>query len=97
MTVSAGGFTQNLRASFAPLYRLRTALDVSGKAHLYLDRLIAKMAASEPWWDTHGTARITSWIECAGRQVQKLQRGDFRIYCLYIIAALVILLFVVAA
>ena len=97
MTVSASGFTQNLRASFAPLYQLRTALDVSGKAHMQLDRLIAKVAALEPWWDVHAIAPIMAWVQCTGRQVQKLQRGDFRIYCLYIIAALVILLFVVAA
>ena len=44
-----------------------------------------------PWHETvlRPILRAAHWV---GRLIQWLQHGDFRIYCLYVVAALVVLL-----
>ncbi|MDW6002038.1 hydrogenase 4 subunit B [Vibrio mangrovi] len=92
MTVSASGFTQPLRYMFSPVYRMRVSLDPSGWMKRTLNSLTASAAVVEPVFDRflvqpccHAALKLGDW----GR---KLQGGDFRVYCLYIVIALVVLL-----
>ena len=48
-------------------------------------------------WDDGILARIVRAVQKIGVCVQRLQQGDFRVYCLYIIIALIALLLIKAA
>jgi hydrogenase-4 component B len=92
MTVSSHGFTQPVRFMFAPLYRLRTRLDPAAAFKVTLDSSVSAACRAEPVWDEYLLAPLVRWVVRMGKRVQYLQRGDFRIYCLYVVVALVILL-----
>lgn len=94
MVVSADSFAGPLKKNFAPLFRLREQLDPGPMMHAGVARSIQAAERAEPFWDTVLVAPVLKFIPWLGRQVQKLQHGDFRIYCLYVVAALVILLLV---
>ncbi|WP_413742457.1 hydrogenase 4 subunit B [Sodalis sp. RH15] len=96
MSMSAGSFTQPLRVMFAVLYRLRRQLDPSPGLKRLLDRTTEGAGRVEPFWDDRIINPLVRITQRAGGQVQVLQGGDFRIYCLYVVAALVILLLVTA-
>jgi hydrogenase-4 component B len=97
MVVSAGNFAKPLREMFAPLYRLRQQLDPSPLLRRSLSGLTGAASWVEPRFDDNIVAPLLRAIHWLGRQVQRLQHGDFRIYCLYIVAALVILIVLTAA
>lgn len=92
MTVSSHGFTQPVRFMFAPLYRLRERLSPAAAFKTSLEHSVAAASRAEPVWDENLIAPLVRWVVRMGRRVQCLQRGDFRIYCLYVVIALVILL-----
>ena len=96
MSMSAGGFTQPLRVMFAGLYRLRRQLDPSPALHRALERTTRGAGRTEPFWDDCIINPLVRFTQRLGGQVQVLQGGDFRIYCLYVVAALVILLLIAA-
>lgn len=92
MTVSAGGVTQALRHMFAPVYRIRTQLDPSGWMGRSLQTATNTSAKVEPMFDRyliqpccHAAMALSHWV-------RKMQGGDFRIYCLYIVITLTVLL-----
>lgn len=92
MSMSAGSFTQALRAMFAPLYKIRQTLDPAPFLKRCLGWSTEGAAAVEPVWDQHIVLPIVHAVTRFGRVVQWIQFGDFRAYCLYVVAALVILL-----
>ena len=92
MTVASESFAQPLRVIFGPLYQLRICLDPSIAMRSSLDRVINMAARIEPSWDEKIIAPTIRTVQWIGRLVQWLQHGDFRVYCLYVVAALVILL-----
>lgn len=94
MAPSAGGFTQGLRFMFAPLYQMRKTLSPGVAMQKMLDSTIVFARKIEPVWDEKILARIVKAAQVVGHKMQYLQQGDFRIYCLYVVAALVILLLV---
>jgi hydrogenase-4 component B len=96
MAMSAGNFTQPLRVMFAGLYRLRRQLDPSPGLRRALERAIQGAGRVEPFWDDCIINPLVRFTQRFGGQVQVLQGGDFRIYCLYVVAALVILLLITA-
>ncbi len=96
MAMSAGGFTQPLRVMFAVLYRLRRQLDPSPALRRALERTTQGAGRVEPFWDDSIINPLVRITQRLGVQVQVLQGGDFRIYCLYVVAALVILLLATA-
>jgi hydrogenase-4 component B len=96
MSTSTRGVTQPLRAMFSALYRLRKQLDPSPRLTRVLQAATVGAAATEPFWDEKIIYPLVRLVRRAGIQVQRLQSGDFRLYCLYIVAALIVLLFVVA-
>jgi len=94
MAQSAGNFTQPLRFMFAPLYRLRQFFDFGAWSKICIDKLTDWARKIEPLWDGQIVDRVVNLAQAIGLRVQILQQGNYRIYSLYIVRALVILLFV---
>jgi len=95
MTVSAGSFAQPIRMFFRPLYAVRgrvAAIDAAIARRF--DGFVAGARRSESAFDTTLVDPVCRAVGAVGRRAQGLQGGDFRIYCLYIVAALVALLLV---
>jgi len=89
MAQSAGSFTQSLRFMFAPLYRVREAVDPVPRMRLILNSTIEWARQVEPLWDDRVLARIVHAAQYAGQKVQLLQHGNLRMYCVYVVVALV--------
>lgn len=96
MSASAGSFTQPLRVMFGPLYRMRKQLDPSHALGRSLTRVTDGAAAVEPFWDDRIIWPLVRLVQRAGSGIQRMQSGDFRLYCLYVVVALVVLLLTVA-
>ncbi|WLI75861.1 hydrogenase 4 subunit B [Kosakonia sp. H02] len=96
MAPSAGSFTQPLRVMFGPLYRLRQQLDPTASLQRSLGGITQAATRTEPFWDERIIRPLVSATQRTARVVQALQSGDFRLYCLYVIAALVVLLLTIA-
>ncbi|WP_392552586.1 hydrogenase 4 subunit B [Orbus wheelerorum] len=92
MAQSAGNFTQPLRFMFAPLYRLRQFFDFGTWSKVCVDKLTDWARKIEPLWDGKIIDRVVNFVQVVGQRVQILQQGNYRIYSLYIVVALVILL-----
>ncbi|WJV52308.1 hydrogenase 4 subunit B [Pectobacteriaceae bacterium CE90] len=97
MAASAGSFTQPLRVMFAPLYRMRKTLDPAPAMQSALEHTTQAAGYVEPVWDDHIVAPLVRGVQRLGRAAQWIQNGDFRVYCLYVVAALVILIFATMA
>jgi len=97
MLVSADGFSKPVKHMFDPLFRLRSALDPAPCLHASLQRVIAGATRVEPMWEDKVISPIVRVIQWIGTKVQWLQHGDFRIYCLYVVAALVVFLMIAVA
>lgn len=96
MAPSAGSFTQPLRVVFGPLYRMRKQLDPAQPLQRSLGGVTVAATRTEPFWDDKIILPLVGITKRIARAVQYLQSGDFRLYCLYVIAALVILLLTIA-
>lgn len=96
MAATAEGFNQPVEATFHPLYRLRTMTAAPiQRAAEFGQRARAFITRAEPIVETTITHPLTRLVETAGQRIQALQMGDIRVYCLYIIATLIILLFAI--
>ncbi|CAG9295159.1 hydrogenase 4 subunit B [Celerinatantimonas diazotrophica] len=95
MAISAGGFAQPLRVFFSGLYQLRQTLDPSPILHRCLNAAQRGAAFIEPSFDNYLVMPVVRGTQRLSRVVQWIQFGDFRAYCLYVVAALLILLFAV--
>ncbi|MTI14546.1 hydrogenase 4 subunit B [Sansalvadorimonas verongulae] len=94
MTVSAGGFTQALRSMFAPLYTLRKILDPAPAMNAVLTATTNAARKTEPVFDDYIIMPVSRLIIRLADKIKVMQHGDFRIYCLYMVIALLVLLFV---
>lgn len=94
MTVSSRSIAHPLAVMFAPLYRLREVLSPSRPAQRSLNWVIDATTRLEPVWDTQVVNRVVQGVQWIGGKLQWLQHGDFRVYCLYVVATLVVLLLV---
>ncbi|PKU22392.1 hydrogenase 4 subunit B [Telmatospirillum siberiense] len=93
MSATAGGFAQPIRMFFGPLYEVRKSIAaVWSKVTFGFERFISFARRSEPCWDRALVDPVGEGVVASGRRLQAIQGGDFRVYCLYIVAALVILL-----
>jgi hydrogenase-4 component B len=96
MSVPAGGFDQPMKATFRPIYNLRTiVLKPFNAIALRSSSARESIARAEPVVERVITRPTVRFIEYIGRHIQALQMGDVRIYCLYIILTLAILLIVI--
>lgn len=92
MAQSAGSFTQSLRYMFAVLYTMRQTLNPGPWMRKALEMTTNGAKRIEPFWDEQLLARIVRSVQQVGRKAQVIQHGDFRVYCLYVVVALVVLL-----
>jgi len=98
LSVSPAGFVE------PPRFMFRDLLDDKGaQAQIENESIIAAQGVkalagrAEPLWD-HFSVNIARIIVASiGRTLQHLQNGDLRLYCIYILIALVALLFVIAS
>jgi hydrogenase-4 component B len=95
MSVRASSFDQPVKISFQPLYWIRTILQKPYRAinKTYVASIDAVHRA-EPVLENTVTRPTLKFVETAGHWIQALQMGDIRLYCLYIIITLAILLIV---
>lgn len=95
MSVRASSFDQPVKVSFQPLYWIRTIVErpyrVIHKAYM---ASIDAIHRAEPVVENTVTRPTLKFVETAGHWIQALQMGDIRLYCLYIIITLAILLIV---
>ena len=96
MTVSATGFVEPPGFMFSGLYRLRT---IQGPVADVLDGSVdvsTKAAAIvEPVWDRTMVGTATRGVQFLGQYLQLMEGGNLRVYCLYILAALGVVLMMV--
>jgi hydrogenase-4 component B len=93
MSMTAGGFDQPVRVSFQPFYWLRTLVDNPYRVIAGFSRsALHWIERAEPVVETFVTRPTARLVETAGQWIQALQMGDIRVYCLYIIVTLAILL-----
>lgn len=97
MTVSPRGFGAALQVMFPRLYRVRTvdAPLVRAAGTGFAD-LKAAAGTVEPLWDDLTTHVTVDGAQGLGRYLQALQGGNLRLYCVYILLALTVVLLVVA-
>ncbi|MGF7452490.1 hydrogenase 4 subunit B [Pasteurella bettyae] len=96
MASSAGGFTRPLRTMFKPLYTIRKTFDPSPMTYKAIDQVIKGSTKVEPFWEEKVTMPIAHFIPWISNKIRWLQAGDFRVYCIYFVVALVMLLAVAA-
>jgi hydrogenase-4 component B len=94
MTVSPHGFAQPIHVLFGPLYHLRDVLSPAGVTRRALDWTIQATTRMEPVWDNTVVLRSARAVQWMGQRIQWIQNGDFRVYCLYVVVTLVVLLLV---
>jgi hydrogenase-4 component B len=95
MSVTASNFDQPITATFSPIYQLRSATGRPLAAMAHWARTIAAwIARAEPILERAIRGPTTRAVGFVGQRLQALQMGDLRMYCLYIILTLVILLVV---
>jgi hydrogenase-4 component B len=95
MSVSASSFDQPMQVTFRFLYTLRLMVkkfldaiaSLSGRATSVISRV-------EPVIENFVTRPLERSVEYLGEHIRVLQMGDIRVYCLYIILTLAILLIV---
>jgi len=95
MVLSSEGFAQPIRFMFSPMFRLREILSPSRPLNAGLEASIRGAASSEAVVDTYIITPIMKLAHWLGGWIQWLQHGDFRVYCLYVVVALIGLLLVV--
>ena len=96
MAPSGNGVMQPLRVVFCALFRLRQQLDPTLRLNKGLAHVTARAQSTEPFWDERVIRPIVSATQRLAKEIQHLQSGDFRLYCLYVVAALVVLLIAIA-
>ncbi|MBE3573367.1 MAG: hydrogenase 4 subunit B [Moorella humiferrea] len=93
MASTASAFAQPLRVLFRPVYLLRTTLEGPGYTiGSYFDGAVVYVARVESMWEHYLYGPLARGTVHLGKRVQALQIGNVRLYCLYIIVTLVILL-----
>ncbi|MFZ5857480.1 MAG: hydrogenase 4 subunit B [Chloroflexota bacterium] len=96
MSVRASSFDQPVKVSFQPLYWIRTLVEKPYRVITnFYNAAIQAIHRAEPFVENTVTRPTLKIVETAGQWIQTLQMGDIRLYCLYIIITLAILLIVV--
>lgn len=93
MSVRASSFDQPVKVSFQPLYWVRTIVQrpyqvIAG----FYQTAVDAIHRIEPVVENAVTRPTLKLVQTAGQWIQNLQMGDIRLYCLYIIITLAILL-----
>ena len=93
MSITANNFNQPITVTFSAIYKLRTAIVerfvVVGTWSKQVRETITRI---EPILENIVRQPTTRTVEYISQHIQVLQMGDIRVYCLYIVLTLVILL-----
>lgn len=93
MVYASSAFAQPLRVLFRPAYLLRATLARPGYIiALYFKGAVVYVARVEAMWEHYVYRPLVRGTVYLGKRVQALQIGNVRLYCLYIIVTLVVLL-----
>jgi hydrogenase-4 component B len=96
MSVSASSFDQPMKLTFRRLYAIPALTKAPMNAiRAWSGRVRQTFAKSEPVLERVVSQPTTRFVEYLGKHIQTLQSGDIRLYCLYIILTLAILLIVI--
>lgn len=95
MSVAAGSFDQPVASTFSTLYWLRALARRPLEAVAgWAGRAREWIRSAEPVLERVVRQPLVRAVEWGGQAIQVLQRGDIRLYCLYIVLTLAILLVV---
>jgi hydrogenase-4 component B len=93
MSLPASGFDQPVKSTFQPLYLARRLVEKPFQVVGDFSRIaVQNIHRAEPLIETVVTRPVARLVETAGQWIQALQMGDIRVYCLYIIITLAVLL-----
>lgn len=93
MPVVATSFASEVEMFLEPLYRIRTVISCQKSRFIALfDHAVEGARAAETVGDRCLVDTVSSFVNWVGRQVQKIEGGDFRVYVVYIVVALVLFL-----
>lgn len=93
MSVTATSFDQPVAATFSRIYLLRSMIQRPVQAIAAWGRRAAgAIGRAEPILERIVREPTTQAVDFASRQIQRLQMGDIRMYCMYIVVTLAILL-----
>jgi hydrogenase-4 component B len=96
MSVTATSYDQPVVSTFSAIYLLRSMTRGPLRAiGSWSSRAREVIAKAEPILEGVVRNFATETVEYAGTQIQRLQTGDLRMYCLYIVITLAVLLIVV--
>lgn len=94
MPVVATSFAAQMTMFLGPLYTMRDAVaHQSGKFVAMFEGTVRGAQRTEGVGDKYLVDTVAAFVNWAGRQVQKIEGGNFRVYILYIVGALMIFLF----
>jgi hydrogenase-4 component B len=95
MSVSASNFERPLAVTFGGVYWLRSMTVRPLKAvAAWSGRARDGLGRAEPWLEQALRQPATWAVDYLARHIQALQMGDVRVYCLYIVLTLAVLLLV---
>lgn len=95
MAYTATAFSQPLQVLFQPVYRLRAGLIGVGRAlSSYSKQAVDYLDRVESAWEKFLYGPLARGTVRFGKRVQVIQMGNVRLYFLYMLAALVVLLIV---
>jgi hydrogenase-4 component B len=96
MSVTASSFDQPMKLTFQRLYSIPALVKAPMDAiHAWSGRVRQTFTRSEPVIERVVSQPTARMVEYLGKHIQALQMGDIRLYCLYIILTLAILLIVI--
>lgn len=93
MPVIAATFASEMNMFLSPLYTARAALArTSGKFVALCQGTVRTAAAVEPAGDRYLVDSVAAFVKWLSRYVRAIEGGNFRVYIVYIVAALVLFL-----
>jgi hydrogenase-4 component B len=96
MSMTANNFNQPVTVTFPSIYKLRTAIvERLAAAGAWSKRILEAIARAEPVLENIVRGPTTRSVDFISQRVQVLQMGDIRVYCLYIVITLIVLLIVI--
>jgi hydrogenase-4 component B len=96
MSMTANNFNQPVTVTFPSIYQLRTAIVTQLAAvNAWSKRILEAISRAEPVVENIVRGPTTRSVDFISQRIQVLQMGDIRVYCLYIVITLIILLIVI--
>lgn len=93
MAITAGTVGAEVQTFLKPIYAARTAItSTSTKFTNFFNATVHGAQKAETVGDKYIVDAVAAFISWVGKQAQKIEHGNFRIYVIYIVVALVVFL-----